>query len=98
MECVVSVLAPTGCHHGCSICHGEDVPPVVRHVTCLHLGEWVGDEALEVSIILQCRTSSRAGFLGESHISCYLKVLLYLISQVAHEPPFYQLTHERLIQ
>ncbi|KAJ3583308.1 hypothetical protein NHX12_028172 [Muraenolepis orangiensis] len=79
------------------ICHGQEVPPVVCHVTGLHLGEEVGDEALKVSIILQCHMSSSAGFFGETRISQNLKVLPRLISQVGHEPPLYQLTQERLI-
>ena len=46
------------------ILHGQEVPPVIRHVTGLHLGENVGDKSLEVSIIM----SSSAGFLGKTRI------------------------------
>ncbi|KAJ8341919.1 hypothetical protein SKAU_G00342100 [Synaphobranchus kaupii] len=45
----------------------------------------------------RCHMSIGAGFLGETRISQNLKVLSRLISQVGHEPPLYQLTHERLI-
>ena len=47
-------------------CLGQEVPPVVRHVTGLHLCEDVGDEALEVSILLQCHMSNNGGLLGET--------------------------------
>ena len=47
--------------------HGQEVPSVVRHDTVLRLGEDVGDEALKVSIRLQCRMGSNAGFLGDSN-------------------------------
>ena len=56
--------------------HGQKVPSVVRHDTGLRLGEYVGDEALEVSILLRCRVVSNAGFLGDTRISHNLKVLL----------------------
>ena len=77
--------------------HGQEVPPVVRHDIGLRLGEDVGDETLEVSILLQSRTGSNAGFLGETRISQNMKVLPCLISEVGHEPPLHLLTHERLI-
>ena len=63
---------------------GQEVPPVV---TGLHLGEDVGDEALEVSILRQFRMGSNTGFLGGTRISQNLKVLPSLISHVGRESP-----------
>ena len=45
---------------------GQEITTAVRHVTWLRLDEKVGDEALEVSIFLQFRMISDAGFLGET--------------------------------
>ena len=47
-------------------CLGQEVPPVLRHVTGLHLCEDFGGEALEVSIPLQCHMSNNGGLLGET--------------------------------
>ena len=56
---------------------GQEVPSVVRHITGLRLGEDVDDEALEVTILLQCRMGCKMGFLGETRISQNLDVLAF---------------------
>ena len=79
------------------VLHGHEVHSVIRHAIGLHLGEDVGDEALEVSVLRQCRMGSNAGFLGEIRIFQYLTVLPCHISQVRRELSLHQLTHELLI-
>ena len=59
--------------------HGQEVLSVVRHVTGLRQGEDVGDEALKVSILLQCRMGSNAVFLGDTRIFQNLNVLPSLL-------------------